>query len=99
MTHKIIYLLILCTIVDAIQSVRPGAEWSLNGNTYAGINWIDKTQTKPLPSEIIQAVTDCQTQQVSRKAQKVQARLDVKNVVLTQAQRLQALLILLDYDQ
>jgi len=36
----------------AILSLRPGAEWTLNGDTYEGLNWLDETQTKPTAEEI-----------------------------------------------
>ena len=39
-------------ISDALLQLKPGAEWSVNGNTYEGINWLDKTQTKPTEDEV-----------------------------------------------
>ena len=39
-------------ISDALLQLKPGAEWSVNGNTYEGINWLDKTQTKPTKDEV-----------------------------------------------
>ena len=36
----------------AILSLRPGAEWTLNGDTYEGLQWLDATQTKPTLEEI-----------------------------------------------
>ena len=39
-------------ISDALSQLKPGAEWSVNGNTYEGINWLDKTQTKPTEDEV-----------------------------------------------
>ena len=38
---------------DAIQSLRPGASWSLNGNDYSGLEWLDETQTKPTEEELV----------------------------------------------
>ena len=37
---------------DALSQLKPGAEWSVSGNTYEGINWLDKTQTKPTEDEV-----------------------------------------------
>lgn len=91
-----IFAAILCTVADGINIARPGAEWSLQGNT---LNWLDTTQTKPTLAEIQAGVQTCQATLAARLTQKQQARLDVRNSALTQAQRLQALLILLDYDQ
>jgi hypothetical protein len=42
------------TIAQALFSLRPGSQWMLNGNSYAGLDWLDTTQTKP---------TNTQTQQ------------------------------------
>ena len=39
-------------ISDALLQLKPGAEWSVSGNTYEGINWLDKTQTKPTEDEV-----------------------------------------------
>ena len=42
----------MITIPDALQSLRPGAEWVLRGNEYAGLEWLDKVQTQPTEAEI-----------------------------------------------
>ena len=39
-------------ITDAIVSLRTGAEWSLNGETYGGLIWLDKVQSKPTEKEV-----------------------------------------------
>lgn len=36
----------------AILSLRPGAEWTLNGDSYEGLEWLDQVQTKPTKLEI-----------------------------------------------
>ena len=43
-------------VTAALQSLRPGAEWSVNGETYEGLTWLDKTQTKPTEEEINQEI-------------------------------------------
>jgi hypothetical protein len=40
-------------ITKAILSLRPGATWSLNGNTYDGLKWLDETQTQPTKEEVL----------------------------------------------
>lgn len=30
-----------------LQKIRPGAEWSLKGDEYDGLEWLDAVQTKP----------------------------------------------------
>ena len=39
-------------IVDAIVALKPGAEWNLRGDDYSGLEWLDKSQTKPTEDEI-----------------------------------------------
>lgn len=39
----------MTTKANAIQSLRPGAEWMLNGDN---LEWHDKNQTQPTESEI-----------------------------------------------
>jgi hypothetical protein len=41
---------------SAIFSLRPGAQWVLDGDTYEGIQWLDETQTKPSEDEIAQEI-------------------------------------------
>jgi hypothetical protein len=38
-------------LTKALISLRPGAEWSLNGDTYEGLNWISDTP-KPTQEEL-----------------------------------------------
>ena len=39
-------------ISDALQSLRPNSEYSVTGDAYSGLNWLDKTQTKPTEQEV-----------------------------------------------
>jgi hypothetical protein len=39
-------------IVEALQNLRPGAQWSLDGDTYDGIEWLDETQSKPTKKQV-----------------------------------------------
>jgi len=39
-------------ITSALIELKPGAEWALRGDTYADLEWLDKTQTKPTEDEI-----------------------------------------------
>lgn len=39
-------------IVEALQSLRPGAKWNLNGDTVAGLEWVDQQQARPTDAEI-----------------------------------------------
>ena len=46
------------TIIDALIALRPRAEWSLDGEDYSGLTWLDKNQTKPTEEEINAKVTE-----------------------------------------
>tara|TARA_B100000214_G_scaffold358384_1_gene318845 strand:- start:37 stop:393 length:357 start_codon:yes stop_codon:yes gene_type:complete len=44
-------------IVGALNSLKPNAEWSLDGETYSGLTWLDSNQTKPTESEVNAEIT------------------------------------------
>lgn len=39
-------------ISEALAELRPGAQWKLNGDSYAGLTWLDGVQTKPTEVEV-----------------------------------------------
>ena len=39
-------------ISDALQALRPNSEYSVTGDAYSGVNWLDKSQTQPTEEEI-----------------------------------------------
>ena len=39
-------------IESAINHLRPGAQWTLYGATYAGLVWQDEAQSKPTEAEV-----------------------------------------------
>ena len=39
-------------IGKALLDLKPGAQWSVTGDTYAGIEWLDSSQTKPTETEV-----------------------------------------------
>ena len=45
-------------ISDALQILRPAAEWSISGNLYSNLEWLDKNQTKPTEEEVNTKVTE-----------------------------------------
>ena len=45
------------TIADALQSLKPGAEWVLRGSNYSGLEWLDSSQTKPTETEVTNKIT------------------------------------------
>ena len=46
------------TIVDALHSLKPGAEWVLRGSDYTGLEWLDSSQTKPTETEINSKISE-----------------------------------------
>ena len=45
-------------ISDALQVLRPGAEWSIGNNSYSQLDWLDTEQTKPTEEEVVQKVAE-----------------------------------------
>jgi hypothetical protein len=43
-------------ISRALNVIRPGASWVCRGNDYAGLEWLDETQTKPTEGEVGDAI-------------------------------------------
>ena len=48
-------------IGEAISSRAPGAQWSLNGDDYAGLDWLDEEQTQPTEQECLAEAARLQT--------------------------------------
>ena len=44
-------------IPEALQSLKPGAQWVLRGTDYSGLEWLDSGQTKPTETEVTNKVT------------------------------------------
>ena len=46
------------TIIEALTSLKPKAQWNLIGFDYSGLEWLDKSQTKPTEDEINAKITE-----------------------------------------
>ena len=44
------------TIESALLTIRPGAQWTLMGGIYAGLEWQDTQQSKPTEEEVAAAM-------------------------------------------
>ena len=53
-------------ISDAIQVLKPKSQFVLRGNTYAGIEWLDDSQTKPTEDEVNTKVAELKTAEPMR---------------------------------
>ncbi len=54
------------TIIDALISLRPKAEWILDGNTYAGLKWVDETQIIPTEVEVNNKIAELEAAEPAR---------------------------------
>ena len=45
-------------ITKALKDLRPNAEWSLVGDSYEGLEWLDQLQSKPSLEEVEQAIAN-----------------------------------------
>jgi hypothetical protein len=66
-------------IPEALQSLRPGATWSLNGNTYEGLQWLEKPvweggQKKPTKAEVEAEVARLQKEWEDTEYQRLRAK-------------------------
>ena len=50
-------------ISDALQILRPGAEWNISGNLYSKLEWLDKSQTKPTEQEVEEKIAEIKYQE------------------------------------
>ena len=39
-------------LTKALESLYPGSEWMLTGNSYEGLNWLSKDKPKPSQEEL-----------------------------------------------
>lgn len=44
MTHK--------ELVERLETIRPNCQWSLSGDSYEGLTWVDEVHQKPTPEEL-----------------------------------------------
>ena len=45
-------------IASALLTLKPGAEWTLRGSDYSGLEWFDSNQTKPTETEINSKISE-----------------------------------------
>ena len=45
-------------IPDALQALKPGAQWVLRGGVYSGLEWVDSIQTKPTETEVNSKISE-----------------------------------------
>jgi len=50
-------------IADALLELRPGAEWSIDNNSYSQLDWLDTKQTKPTEEELVRKIAEIEYQE------------------------------------
>lgn len=56
-------------IAEALLSLRPGARWTLNGETMAGLTWLDNEHSQPAEAEILAEAERLAQQREARRYQ------------------------------
>ena len=54
------------SIGQALQALKPGAEWVLTGEDYSGLEWLDNKQTKPTETEINSKISELDNAEAMR---------------------------------
>lgn len=60
-------------IDKALLSLRPGAQWALNGDEYEGLVWMDETQSQPSKAEVLAEVDRLRAEYARTEYQRLRA--------------------------
>jgi hypothetical protein len=60
-------------IDKALVSLRPDAQWVLNGDNYSGLEWLDQSQTKPSETEVNAEIVRLQAEYKAKEYQRQRA--------------------------
>lgn len=60
-------------IPDALQSLKPGAQWTLSGDAYTGLYWLDEEQTQPTEEDCLAEVARLQEEYDALEYQRLRA--------------------------
>ena len=63
------------SIVSALEALKPKSEWTLRGETYADLEWLDKTQTMPTEDEINTKIAELEAAEPARQVREIRNRL------------------------
>ena len=50
-------------IVSALEALKPKAQWTLGGDSYADLQWLDQIQTKPTEQEVEEKIAELKYQE------------------------------------
>ena len=62
-------------IMSALLELKPGAEWTVRGDNYSDLEWLDKSQTKPTEDEINAKVAELEAAEPARQVREIRDRL------------------------
>ena len=60
-------------IIHALISLKPNAQWEMDGDDYENITWLDTEQQKPTKAEVLSEVTRLQNKHVNNLYQRNRA--------------------------
>jgi hypothetical protein len=60
-------------IDKALLSLRPNAQWALNGNNYSGLQWLDTNTTAPTEAEVNAEIARLQAEYEAKQYQRDRA--------------------------
>lgn len=63
------------TITEALTLLKPEARWVCRGDTYAGLEWLDETQTMPTEEEVNNKITELEAAEPTRQVRVIRDRL------------------------
>lgn len=88
-----------CKTSDALVQIAPGAEWSLRGDDYKNIDWVDQKTDKPTEKQVSDAVKKCNADQKAKETTRASAKAVLGNPLATADQKVNAVILLLDLDK
>ena len=53
-------------IPAALQALKPGAQWTLRGEDYSGLEWLDSSQTQPTETEVNSKISELDNAEAMR---------------------------------
>jgi hypothetical protein len=60
-------------VASALISLRPNSQWSLQGDNYEGLTWLDQNTTAPTKEEVLNEVERLQSEYDSYEYQRQRA--------------------------
>jgi hypothetical protein len=86
-------------VESALLALRPGSQWSIRDGDTSTLRWLDLTQARPTAQEIVTWIVQCRKDDGDRDALKTAARFTVKSSTTTAAQKVNALILIMDLDK